>query len=323
MGCLTIFQNCSQKTQNKEPLYCPKEQAYDQSSIVATVIAKKGVMPALNASPIVTNGVSISHTKQTLASSLRQLELMGLAQVFPMNTINGGKDMPNEMALANKYGRQNEPDFFRLGQNFNFTWGEYFTEQNVRYINSMRGNHTDIDVYFFTYNEFTQTGSLLLLKEKQITIKGVGYTIDADYSKEVNGKFSIFTQMQTEVAPVKGYNITALEGVQKLTFAGPVYGGGAAASVNNCLGGCVTVNVAAAGGTITLPVVETTTCLCYSLFIDGDQPLPTALSALITVTDAGVVTVDGGAPAATYNITVVAANAQGHLASQCFKIVKS
>ncbi len=321
MACGLYVASCAPKRNRKAPEYCPKENALDRSSIVFQAFVDRGILPDFGQTSTVA-GIPIINDFANLAQSLRQLELLGKADVFPMDTISGTYSGSEQME-SETYGTQDNPDFSQLKAKFDFKWKNHYTERNVAFINSMRGNHNDKDVVMFTHNTFTDKGSVLMIKNRRVSVMSSGYKIDGDYSKNVSGGYSIETLLNGDLVPVKGYNIAALYNELRLTLAASVLSAGVTSnSALPCIGDCITYNVATGGGTITFPVVEATTCLCYSVYQNEDSPLTGALLTQIKVSNLGVLSIDGALPAGEYKLNVVVSNQQGHTATQCIKIIK-
>ncbi len=321
MGCGLYQASCAKKKRTKAPEYCPKKNASDRSTIPFLAIVERGLIPKYGDTNTV-NGVTITNNFANLGDGIRKLELLGKADVFPLDTISGTYS-PSEVMETEVYGTQTNADFDQIKAKYDFKWKNHYTERNVEYVNDNRGNHNDKDIVMFTVNDTTKKGSLLIIQNRHFTIMSNGYKVEGDYNKKISGGFSIDTLLDGDPVPKKGYDITALYNELRLTFAAPVATGGVTASTNACIGDCLNYDVTSAGGTLKFAVVETTTCLCYDVFSNEDEPLETALSVLVTIDDTGLLTVGASIPAGTYTLNVVATNQQGHVASQCVKLTVS
>lgn len=312
MGVLTAFNSSYASSKARVgKIYVPKRE---MSAYVALAIVDKGALPAVGGTTG-TGGSAMSNTPAGIVAAIRRLELLGQAEVFPKGTINGKKDMPTENPVSFMAGNQDEPDVASITNSFEFMYRDAYTQENVTLFNKWRGNHQDKDIYVFTETSYKP------IIVPNFNVNGAGYTIEGDKKKDISGAFKIkYTVSPTvgEPFPYFGVDTEPLKDYAKLTFAAPTLSGTVTANGTSC-DDYLRYNVTNAGGTITFAIAETTTCLDWGVFKNGDG---TVGADPVTVPN-GVFTIGAGLAAGTYNYTIVAKNTLGHEALQIVQITKA
>lgn len=312
MGVLTSFNSSYSSTKPRVgKIYVP---AREMSAFVALAVVDKGILPAVGTSTGSGNTL-LANTAGGIVTTLRRLELLGQAEIFPKGTLNGKKDMPSENPTSFLAGNQDEPDVASITNSFEFTYRDAYSAENVNLFNNWRGNHQSKDLYAFTETSY------IPIIVPNFNINNAGYTIDGDKKKEVSGSFKIkYTVSPTigEPTPYFGVDTEPLKDYAKLTFASPTLSGTVTENGVSC-DGYLRYNVTNAGGTITYSIVETTTCLDWGVWKNGNSSVG---ADPITVPN-GVFTIGAGLAAGTYNYTIVAKNTLGHEVLQIVQITKA
>jgi hypothetical protein len=317
MGTLSAFNRLATNVNPyTEKVYNPY---LEPSQIYALAIADKGQLAAWGGK-VGTAPNELFSTAGGIVQALRRLELLGKATVFPTGTISGKKAKPVENPSSFVPGNQDEADVASVTNSFEFMYRDAWTEQNVEFLNKLRGNHTNKDVFVFTEN------GVIPVQVAGVSFFGVGSEIEGDKKKDITGGFSLRYTVKASIGepkPYFGVDKAALADYAKLTFGAPTAGTNITANGVTCEGGALKYNVTAAqGGTLTFAVVETTTCLEWAIFkcnADGTVQDVVTATDKVAISQAGVVTITTQSAAKT-TFQVVARNTCGHEAVQNIEI---